>query len=210
MTTTKGNDTSNHKIVKDHHHISTEKDFSSVGTDDLSKIGLLRVDLACGQNKREGFIGVDSADVPDVNIKHNLNVYPYPFEDGEVFEIHCSHFIEHVADFYKFMRECYRILMDQGVITILAPYYTSIRAVQDPTHIRFINEMMFQYLKRDWRKANKIDHYGAGDIDFNIDSIRYYYSPEWITRSDEAREFARRHYYNVVDDIEVVLRANKK
>ena len=55
-----------------------------------------RIDLACGQNKREGFIGVDIVSAPGVDIVHDLNVYPWPFEDNSVDEINCSHYIEHI------------------------------------------------------------------------------------------------------------------
>jgi len=57
---------------------------------------MVKVDIACGQNKREGFIGIDIAPAKEVDIVHNLNVYPWPFEDNEVDEFNCSHYIEHI------------------------------------------------------------------------------------------------------------------
>lgn len=42
--------------------------------------------------------------------------------------------------------------------TILAPYYTSMRCWQDPTHTRAISEASFLYFNKDWRVQNKLDH----------------------------------------------------
>ena len=55
-----------------------------------------KLDLACGGAKKEGFTGVDIADIEGVDIVHDLNIYPWPFEDGSVEEINCSHYVEHI------------------------------------------------------------------------------------------------------------------
>jgi hypothetical protein len=46
-------------------------------------------------------------------------------------------------------------------------------------------------------------------IDFETLHIRYYYNEEYKVMSDEAREYARKHYFNVVKIIEVDLKAIK-
>jgi len=56
----------------------------------------LKIDLAAGGNKREGYIGVDIADVEGIDIVHDLRSYPWPFETESVEEINCSHYIEHI------------------------------------------------------------------------------------------------------------------
>lgn len=55
----------------------------------------IRLDLACGQSPKEGFEGVD---LYAPNAKHRLDLFkfPWPWADGSVDEIHCSHFIEHI------------------------------------------------------------------------------------------------------------------
>jgi hypothetical protein len=50
---------------------------------------------------------------------------------------------------------------------------------------------------------NKLDHYGIkSDFDF---TYGYAFGPEWMTRNEEARNFALKHYFNVASDIQVVL-----
>jgi hypothetical protein len=90
-----------------------------------------------------------------------------------------------------------------GKCEIVAPYYSSMRAWQDPTHVRAISEATFLYFNQEWLKTNGLDHYDvSADFDF---SYGYVMSPEWISRSEEAKAFAIRHYINVISDIQVLL-----
>lgn len=164
----------------------------------------LKLDLGCGGNKREGFIGVDIAKLPSVDIVQDLTKFPWPFKDNSVDEAHCSHYVEHTPNLMAFMNEVYRILKPGGQIMIIAPYYNSMRCWQDPTHLRAISEATFLYYNKKWRDDNKLGHYPiACDFDY---SYGYNISnPRWQTANEEARNFAIRHYVNVVDDIQAVL-----
>lgn len=202
-----------------------DKDCSLIEDEKCSE-NVLRLDLGCGKSKKEGFIGVDISHDTDADIIIDLNLYPWipdtfngsfpPAEiqqnieipDSSVFEIHCSHFIEHVVDLVAFMAEIHRILIPGGIITFYAPYYTSIRAWQDPTHRREISENTFLYFSKKWMELNKLTHYNI-NVDFDTMSTKFLYGQEWRTKSDEAKEWARRHYFNVVDDIEIVMKAIK-
>jgi len=164
---------------------------------------MLKLNLACGNRKLEGYIGVDIIKTPEVDVVWDLNEYPYPWEDGEVDEITCHHFVEHVEDIIKFMDECYRILKVGGKFEIVAPYYSSVRAWQDPTHVRAISEYTFLYFNKKWREDNLLEHYNIkSDYDFtyvyNLDSM-------WANRNEEARNFAIKYYINVVNDIFLTL-----
>lgn len=163
----------------------------------------LKLDLACGQNKRAGFTGVDIAKGKGVDIVHNLEKYPWPFKANSVDEVNISHYIEHVHDLVKFMNELYRVMKPGAQCSVVAPYYSSMRAWQDPTHVRAISEASFLYFNKEWRQNNRLDHYKiAADFDF---SYGYALNPEWQNRSEESRAFAIQHYINVVSDIQVVL-----
>jgi Fe-S-cluster containining protein len=163
----------------------------------------VRLDLACGDNRRLGFVGVDIVKTPQTDIVWDLNKYPYPWKDGEVEEIICAHFIEHVEDIIKFMEECYRILKPNGQMTVIAPYWNSARAWQDPTHVRTISENTFLYYNKGWRELNKLGHYPITcDFDFQYN---FNITSEWANRSEEAKHFAITHYSNVVLEIMVNL-----
>jgi predicted SAM-dependent methyltransferase len=170
---------------------------------------LVRLDLGAGQNCRTDekgkWIGVDIAPCEGIEVVHDLTSFPYPFDDNSVDEIFSAHFIEHLSgsEMIKFMEEVYRILKPAACATFLAPYYNNMRAMQDPTHKQFISEATFLYYNKQWREANKLDHYGIScDFDY---SYAYHMEPYWAMREESARAFALKHFTNVVNDIQVTL-----
>lgn len=169
----------------------------------------LRLDLACGQTPREGFTGVDLVDGPGVAYLFDLTQRPWPWRDSTVAEVYCSHFVEHLVDLVGFVDEVWRVCEDGAGATIVAPYYTSIRAWQDPTHVRAITEATWLYFDRKWREATRLDHYPIA-ADFDVENITFHLNPRWADAEAEARDFAVSHYVNVVDDLTVELRARKR
>lgn len=171
----------------------------------VQPVVLLKLDLGCGQNKQVGFVGVDYTACEGVDIVHDLTTFPYPFENDSVDEIFSSHFIEHLTgdQMMKFMEELYRIMKPNSTATFIAPYYNSMRAIQDPTHRQFISEANFLYYNKEWRENNKLDHYGL-TCNFGY-SYAYHMAPEWAIREESARAFALRHYMNVVNDIQITV-----
>lgn len=164
---------------------------------------LLRLDLACGRHKREGFVGVDHMPLEGVDQVVDLEAYPWPWPDASVEEAWCSHYIEHVSDFCAFMNELWRVMIPGGTATVIAPYYTSMRAWQDPTHKRAISEATFLYGNKEWRTSQGLDHYPITcDWDF---SYGYQLAPELATRNQEYRDYAIKHLANAVTDIHVTL-----
>ena len=162
-----------------------------------------KLDVACGQSKTPGFFGVDIAPGEGVDMVYDLENFPWPIPDNSVDELVCNHYIEHTKDLIKFMDELHRIMKPGKQALIRAPYYNSMRAWQDPTHTRAISEATFLYYNKDWRVANRLDHYPVkADFDYGFG---YDFAPDWAMRAEEARAFAVRHYTNVVMDIQVVL-----
>ncbi len=168
----------------------------------------MKLDLACGQNKRPGFTGVDIAPGEGVDIVHDLETYPWPFKDHSIEEFHVSHYAEHTKDLMKFMNEIWRIGEAGAKVTIIGPYYTSIRAWQDPTHVRALSEATWQYFNKSWRELNKLDHYPI-TCDFDITNMVVFFNEPWNQKSEEARRFAQNHYFNAVSDIMVELTVRK-
>ena len=168
----------------------------------------LKVDLGCGQNKQEGFVGVDISSSVDADVVHDLTQFPWPFEDNQVEEVFCSHYVEHVPDLIEFMHELYRICCKKAQVRIVHPYLLSRRAWQDPTHKQFLSEAAWPYFAKDWRELNRLDHYPI-HCDFGILNIMAIYKPEWAQRSQEAQQFAMSHYWDVVDDLVVDLECRK-
>ena len=165
----------------------------------------VKLDIACGKRTKPGFKGVDIWEGADIVC--DLEKFPWPFEDNSVDEIFCSHYIEHTPDLISFANELYRILKVGAKAEIIAPYYSSIRAWQDPTHLRAISENTFLYFNKAWREVNKLDHYPiTSDFDYEC---RYIIDQAWREKEQEELRFAIKHYINVVSDIHAVLTKRK-
>lgn len=183
----------------------------------------LRLSLACGDRVPEGFKGVDIVKTKSADYVQDLLKFPWAqFADNSVDEIECTCFVEHIPHgdsrhdpFFAFFDEVHRILKPaefdpnnpniptKGFARISCPYYSSIRAWQDPTHHRAISEASFLYLNKQWRIDNKLGHYPAHcDFDF---TYGFAVAPEWQNRSQEVQAFAIQHYINAVTDIQVQL-----
>lgn len=106
----------------------------------------LRLNLGSGDNLFEGFKNVDIKEhAPNVDISHDLNVYPWPFEDNSVDEIYMFQCLEHLDDHNRAMKEIYRILKPGCRAKITVPHFTWHFAFHDPTHKHFFGYYTFQY-----------------------------------------------------------------
>ncbi len=170
----------------------------------------LKLDLACGRVKQEGFFGVDINPNTHADLILNLEEYPWPWENNSVDEIHSAHFLEHVKDANKFMEEVWRILKPGGIAHFVTPYYTSVRAWQDPSHIRAVSEHTYRYFTEKGRKEMALEHY-PNTCDFEIIKFDYnIMSPEWKGKSQEAIQYAAIHFWNVIDDLIAHLKKPEK
>lgn len=167
----------------------------------------IKYNLGCGNIPLEGFIGVDIAKTPSVDIVYDLTKFPWKFaKTNSAEEVYASHFVEHLdgPERIKFMEEIYRILKPGGRAMFITPYYNSIRASQDPTHKwPPVSEASYYYFNKQWRDSNNLSHYGIKcDFDF---SYGYIQDNVWGSKSQEAKDFANKHYTNVILDLQVVL-----
>lgn len=169
----------------------------------------MKLDIACGVRTQKGFKGVDIVPGPGVDFVWDLERYPWePFEDHSCEEIHVGHYAEYTKDLVKFMDEVWRIAANGAPVTIVAPYYTSIGAVQDPLAARTLSETSWAYFNKEWRKQNGVEQYPI-KADFSIERVIVFFNPPWDKKSEEARQFAQHHYWNVVSEMLVELKAIK-
>jgi predicted SAM-dependent methyltransferase len=175
-----------------------------------------RLDLACGQHKREGFFGVDIIETDDADLVHDLASFPWPFDDDSVEEVFSSHYVEHTYPvgtnrdgLIAFMNEVWRVCKADAKVQIVHPYALSSRAFQDPTHTRFIPETTWSYFNQEWLRSQGLDHYPI-TANFEVAGISNGFFPEWALKSEPARTWAAAHYWNVVTDLVVDLRVIKE
>lgn len=83
----------------------------------------LKLNLGCGDKMRRGYVNVDLNCSPDVRC--DLSVFPWPFEDASADEVFSEHFLEHVADYERTMLEIHRILKPGGLLHFKVPHFRS-------------------------------------------------------------------------------------
>jgi len=105
----------------------------------------IKLDIGCGISKKSNFLGVDILPLEGVDIVHNLNKFPYPFEENTVDEIWMDQVLEHLSEPMEVMEELYRISKNGASITIGVPYFRSFYAHIDPTHKNYFGVNWFSY-----------------------------------------------------------------
>ncbi len=112
----------------------------------------MKLEIGCGRSKAPGYVGLDRAALPGVDIVHEIEKFPWPMPnssgpipDSSVTDIRAHHVLEHVRDLVGVMEEAYRILKPGGTFSIVVPYYKHEGAFSDPTHVRFFTEQTFHY-----------------------------------------------------------------
>lgn len=106
----------------------------------------LKLNLGSGGRPLDDYINVDiNPGTPGVNIAHDLNNYPWPFEDESVDEIVMEQCLEHLIDHNRAMKEIHRILGKGGIAKIVVPHFTWQFSFTDPTHRHFFAYNTFFY-----------------------------------------------------------------
>jgi hypothetical protein len=177
---------------------------------------LLKLDLGCGPNPREDFIGCDRIKFDKVTHVFDIGAAKWPFPDNSVEEVHASHFLEHLEQEERvhFFNELYRVLIPDGKTTIIVPHWGSCRAYGDPTHKwPPLAEFFWYYLSQKWRDENAPHtdkkHWKKG---FNCDleaTWGYGVNPVFSTRNAEFQQFAVNHYREGALDMHATILSKK-
>lgn len=165
-----------------------------------------KLDLGCGDNKKEGFTGIDKYKTASTDAECDLLQFPWPIADDSVSEVHCSHFFEHVPAMLrpKFMEELYRVMKVGATAQFITP--CGDRHKQDFSHdAHEVVPGSYLYFNKAWREQNKLTH-GVYDIKADFDySYGYSLHPSVAARNAEFQQFAMQFYNNSATDLFVNL-----
>jgi len=105
-----------------------------------------KLNLGCGPDYRDDFVNLDVGNCR-ADVYHDMNVVPYPFEDGRFVYLYSCHSLEHVEKdrWFDVVRELHRISAPNAVWDIRAPYALSDNFFTDPTHKMPLTPRSFDY-----------------------------------------------------------------
>ncbi|MGE5351255.1 MAG: class I SAM-dependent methyltransferase [Ignavibacteriales bacterium] len=138
-----------------------------------------KLNLGCGTDIRSGWVNMDCANLPGVDVIHDANSVPYPFENDCFDEILAQDVLEHI-DLCKVMEELFRIMRKGGVLTIRVPHFTSRNNYIDPTHKNRFSAFTFEFFvrngffKRDYYFSNLFDAVVSTKITFAKHPVFFY------------------------------------
>ena len=183
----------------------------------------LKLNLGCGGNPKPGYVNVDKYGNPD--ILHDLDTFPWPWEDNSVNEIQLIHVLEHLGErkevFLNIIKELYRICVASATIHIVVPHSRHDDFMNDPTHVRVITpkilDLFSKSKNRECIKRGDSDSLLALylDVDFEIIKADYTLVPYWLQKlankeiTEKELYAAIARYNNVMGEIRMVLKVLK-
>ena len=177
-----------------------------------------KLNLGAGREIENGFINHDIAALTDIDVVHDLNIYPWPWDDDSIDYILMQDVLEHLDDIVKPINELYRILKPGGRVKIRVPYWNSWCAYADPTHKRYFHEYTFHFFDVNSPWFINRGYYTESSFEIIDEALilapghPYFHIPKlgliYIRNSILRRVVGwwGNHIGNTINDIEVVLR----
>lgn len=108
-----------------------------------------KLNLGSGEFLKPGYINVDFMSVSKPDIAHNLNEYPYPFEDNYFDRVEADHCLEHLDRPFQVMKEIHRISKPGTEVIIKVPHFS--RGFSHAEHKAGFDVTFPYYFKKDFK-----------------------------------------------------------
>ncbi|MEW5830627.1 MAG: methyltransferase domain-containing protein [Chloroflexota bacterium] len=83
-----------------------------------------KLNLGSGEFLKEGYVNVDFTSISEPDVRHDLNRFPYPFEDDYFDVIEADHVLEHLENAFRVVEELYRIARHGATVHLRVPHFS--------------------------------------------------------------------------------------
>lgn len=110
-----------------------------------------KLNLGSGDDYRKGWVNIDIRNNVKLDVKHDLNKFPYPFKENTFDYVLINHVLEHVDNPIEILMEVIRISKNRAIVEINVPHAKSYSQISDIQHKAnftensFIKESLHQY-----------------------------------------------------------------
>lgn len=179
-----------------------------------------KLNMGSGLKHFPAYTSVDKHPFEGVSIVHDLETFPWPWEDSSVSDMIWFHSLEHCgasADtFLGMMSEMYRVCADNATIHICVPHVRHTDFIGDPTHVRSILPETIAMFS----KANN-DHVLAANgsntrfahllsVDFEVTHTQYALDPDFeYLKNDPTWEKYAKTWNNVIKEVRLTVKVRK-
>ena len=159
------------------------------------------------------FVNLDMNPAVGADVTHDLRNLPLPFPDNTFDTIIGSHVFEHIekVHFLPLAAELHRILKPGGFLLSFTPYGSSFDAWENPHHVQCFTEATWFYVMDELYQDPSTAGFGADQGQptrkWSLCEITMVPWPEF--KDDPEIEWKRKHYANVIRELQVVIRAVK-
>lgn len=126
-----------------------------------------KLNLGCGETKKEGYVNVDWQSLTNPDVIHDLNSLPYPFGDNSFDLIEAFHILEHLDKPFVTMREIHRILKHGGKAIIKVPHFS--RGFTHAEHSRGFDVTFPLYFNKNFTKS------GFYGVEFDLEKMEIHW-----------------------------------
>jgi len=121
----------------------------------------MKLNLGCGLDFFPNCINHDLTKFDErVDIAHDLNIMPWPWEDETFDEVIAKSVLEHlIPDLVQSLDEIWRILKPGGLVTLKLPHWRADVSWWDPTHRWKFSLMSFEQFDPDTARGKEYAHY---------------------------------------------------
>lgn len=123
-----------------------------------------KLNLGCGGFKKVGFVNVDWQPLVKPDVLHDLNNFPYPFEDNMFDVVEANHVLEHMDKVFLVMKEIHRILRPGGRLLLKVPHFS--RGFTHAEHSHGFDVTFPLYFNRNFAKS------GFFGVEFKLEKTK--------------------------------------